>query len=63
MSGWGTLMGGDLVTFRLIGGAEHHLNRAVMENPVAPKFQANQIERFFYTKFQHHGQHQNEHHD
>ena len=32
----GTLMGADLVIFGLWG--EHHPNRAIMENPLAPKF-------------------------
>ena len=55
-------MGGDLVTFWLIGGAP--LQPGCNGKPCGPEiFKANQIGWFFYTKFQHHDQRQNQHHD
>ena len=54
-------MGGDLVTFWLIG--EHHLNTAVMKNPAAPKYSRSVRLGDSFTTFQHHDQHQNQHHD
>ena len=62
MVGKGRGVGGDLVTFWLIQGVltEPSCN----EKPCSPKiFKANQVAWFFYTKFKHHGQYQNQHHD
>ena len=60
--GKGLGVGGDLVTFWLIGGAL--TQPGCNEKPCSPKiFKANQIAWFFYTKFKHHDQHQNQHHD
>ena len=54
--------GRNLVTFWLIGGAL--TQPGCNEKPCSPKiFKANQIAWFFYTKFKHHDQHQNQHHD
>ena len=59
--GWGQVRR-DLVTFWLIGGAL--TQTGCNEKPCSPKiFKANQIAWFFYTKFKHHDQHQNQHHD
>ena len=56
------LQGGDLITFWLIG--EALIQPGCNEKPWSPKaFKANQIAWFFYTKFKHHDQHQNQHHD
>ena len=52
----------DLVTFWLIMGAL--TQPGCNEIPCGPKiFKANQIVSFFYIKFKHHDQHQNQHHD
>ena len=60
--GKGLGVGGDLVTFWLIGGAL--TQPGCNEKPCSPKiFKANQIAWFFYTKFKHHDQHQDQHHD
>ena len=52
----------DVVTLWLIGGTL--TQTGCNEKPCSPKiFKANQIAWFFYTKFKHHDQHQNQHHD
>ena len=58
----GSTVKGDLVSFWLIG--ETLTQPGCNEKPCSPKiFKANQIAWFFYTKFKHHDQHQNQHHD
>ena len=52
----------DVVTLWLIGGTL--TQTGCNEKPCSPKiFKANKIAWFFYNKFKHHDQHQNQHHD